>query len=423
MTSNLLRNAYCVILALLISGCSSLAPLLATPTPAPVLEATSTPQATPTVTAPATTNLPRLLRIWLPPRFDPDVETSAAGLLKQRLQDFENEYPNIQLEVRIKSETDILNTLTVTNNAAPEAMPDLIALSYSDMRTVASAGFLHPLEGLTSVLQDPDWYAFARELGHLKNTEYGIPFASDVLLTIYRPSVFKELPGTWEGLFESGTYMVFPISDPKALLSLSLYLSDGGTLVDDQGAITLNEDALVHLLSFYKQMIETETILMQTKDYQTDTQSLQFYRDGRADMAVVWASSDVHTQSGGYLPLLGLNNTHYSLGDGWVWALAGSNTENQPLAVELASYLIESNYMSDWTHAYGILPTRPQALSGWEGDSLKVSLNDVLQSAHPVPPKDVVSVVGPLLQEALIRIINGEQPEVVARSVVESLNK
>ena len=408
-------------LILLLVGCSSLAPLLATPTADSAPQATATPQPIPSVTATVTNNQPGLLRVWLPPRFDPNIESPSAELLHQRILDFENEYPGIQVEIRIKSESEILNTLVVTNNAAPESMPDLIALSYSDMRAVASAGFLHPLEGLTSLLQEPDWYAFARELGHLKNIEYGIPFASDVLLTVYRPSVFETLPATWEAFFASGTYMVVPISDPKALFSLSLYLSDGAELVDDQGAIALNEETLTQVLSFYKQALETKSILPQTRDYQTDTQSLQFYRDGKADMAVIWASSDIQTHNGSYAPLSGLNNAHYALGDGWVWALAGANSENQPLAVELATYLVDSDFMSGWTREAGFLPTRPQALSGWEGDELKASINEVLQSAHPIPSKDVVSVVGPLMQGALIRIFNGEQPEVVARSVIEDL--
>lgn len=408
-------------LILLLVGCSALAPLLATPTADTAPQATTTPQVVPTNTVPAITNQPQLLRVWLPPRFDPNGETPSASLLKQRLEEFENNYPGIRLDIRIKSEADILNTLSITSKAAPEAMPDLIALSYSNMQDTASAGFLHPLDGLTSVLQDPDWYVFARELGHLQNTEYGIPFASDVLLTIYRRAVFEEIPITWEALFESGTYLVLPISDPKAYFSLSLYLSEGGQLVDDQGTVTLSEENLISLLSFYNRAIETETILPLTRDYQTDAQSLQFFREGNADMAVVWASSDIQTLSGGYSPVLGLNNAHFSLGDGWVWALAGSNTENQPLAVELASYLVDSNFMSEWTFATGVLPTRPQALNGWEGEELRTSINEILQSARPVPSKDLVSVVGPLLQGALIRVFNGEQPEVVARSVIEDL--
>jgi len=77
--------------------------------------------------------------------------------------------------------------------------------------------------------------------------------------------------------------------------------------------------------------------------------------------------------------------------------------------------------MSEWALAYGVLPTRPQAVDGWDDQLLKLSMDEVLQSAHPIPPRDVMAIVSPVLQEAVIRIFNGEQPEVVARSVIESL--
>lgn len=363
---------------------------------------------------------PRLLRLWLPPQFDPLAGTPSADLLRERLQTFEAGHPGLRLEVRVKAEADILRTLSITASAAPEAMPDLIALSYSNMQAVASAGLLHPLEGLTSVLQDPDWYAFARDLGHLKNVEYGIPFACDALTAVYRPSVFEQSPSAWRGLLESGSILVFPASDPRALFPLSLYLSDGGSLVDEQGAPALDAQKLARALSAYREAIETGLIPPQIRDFQTDAESLQFYRQGQADVAVIWASSDLQSRSGAYGPLPGLSDLPYSLGDGWVWALAGSRVESQPLAAELASYLVESEFMSAWTRAAGLLPTRPQALNGWE-DGLRSSLTEVIQSTHAVPPQEVLSILGPLLQEALARIFNGEQPDVVARSVVEAL--
>lgn len=405
---------------LFLAGCSSLAPLLAPPTPVPSPQATSTPQATPTATPTAAVSQPRLLRVWLPPQFDPQADNPSAELLRARLQAFQQEYPGIQLEIRIKSDADILRTLTITNNAAPAALPDLIALSYWNMQKAASGGFLHPLEGLTSLLQDPDWYAFARELAHLKNVEYGIPFGSDVLVMVYRPSMFAEPPSTWEDVFASGVSLAFPASSPTALFPLSLYLSENLDLTDDRGSILPDEDALVSLFSFYKRAIESGIIPPPVRDQQTDLQSIQFYRNGQSHLAVVWLSSDLQARSGNYLPLPGLSNAQYSLGNGWVWALAGSDVENQPLAVELASYLVESRFMSEWTRAAGILPTRPQALTGWEED-LRVPLHEALQSAHPLPAEDSVSVVGPLLQGALIRLFNGEQPEVVARSVMDEL--
>jgi spermidine/putrescine-binding protein len=334
--------------------------------------------------------------------------------LRQRLTDFENEHPGIEIEVRIKSDVDITSVLSVTNNAAPSVMPDLVALSYADMQVAASAGFLHPLDGLTDILQDPDWYAFARELGHYQNTEYGLPFASDAILIVYRPSVFEESLSSWDAVFSSGNQISFPVSDPRAYFPLTLYASGRSDLVD--------EAALTRVLSLYQLAFETGAIAPSIRGFQTDEQTLQAFRDGDADLAVVWASSDITVQSGQYIPLLGLDGSHYSLGSGWVWALAGSNVDNQSLAVELASYLVESEFVSDWTLTSNYLPTRPHALDLWENESQRISLNEVLQSTHPVPLDDASVALGSLLPEALIRIFNGEQPEVVARSVIESLD-
>lgn len=419
MTSRFWRIAS-LTLTLLLAGCASLAPLLSPPTPVPSPQATATPQATPTLPAPAVTSQPRLLRVWLPARFDPNSGAPSAELLKARLQTFEAEHPGIKLDVRIKSETDILRILSLTNNAAPAAMPDLIALSYWNMQKAASAGFLHPLEGLTSLLQDPDWYAFARELGHLKNVEYGIPFASDVLVIVHRRGLFDAPPASWDDVLVSTASLTFPASDPQALFPFSLYLSNNLPLVDEQGALTLDEGALIRLFTFYRQALDRGTIPLSIRDQQTDAQSLQFYQAGQSNLAVVRLSSALQTPDGNYLPLPALENGYYTLGDGWVWALAGSNIENQPLAVELASYLVESSFMSQWTRAAGVLPARPQALNEWDVE-LRAPLHEALQSAHPLPPEDAVSVMGPLLQKALMRLFNGEQPEAVARSVMEEL--
>ena len=182
MIKKILRVAYCVIF-FAVTGCSSLAPLLSNPTPAPAPfgQATSTPQpfidSTPTV-LPVTEA--RVLRIWLPPRFDPNADTESANLLKQRLADFESAHPGVKIEVRIKAEegaTSLLNALSITNSAAPAVLPDLIALSRPDLESAALKGLIHPVDGLSVLLDDPNWYPYARELGHIENIGYGLPFA------------------------------------------------------------------------------------------------------------------------------------------------------------------------------------------------------------------------------------------------------
>ncbi|PWB74805.1 MAG: hypothetical protein C3F07_06995 [Anaerolineales bacterium] len=422
MMSRLLRIAYCSTLILL-AGCSSLAPFLSTPTPAPVIRPTTTPEPESSPTAPVQTG-PRVLRVWLPPRFDPNADTPSAELLKQRIDEFNIEHPDLEIEIRIKADgeaADLLNSLSITSGAAPAALPDLIMLSHSDMEVAAQRGLLHPIDGLTSILDEPDWYAFARDLGRVQNTSYGLPFSADALMMVYRASVFEEPPSTWEAIFTSGNQMTFPPSDPKAYFPLSLYLSADVPLTGDQGSVILDEGTLAQVLSLFRQAIDSETVPLTIRDDQTDLQALSLFREGEADVAVVWASSDLTSLSGQYLPLMGIDNAPYTVADGWVLALAGADPENQSLAAELASYLVDSDFMSAWSLAAGYLPTRPQALDGWQDEALKMSIDEILQAAHPLPPESVVSVTGPVMAQALFRIFNGEQPEAVARSVIESL--
>jgi len=96
--------------------------------------------------------------------------------------------------------------------------------------------------------------------------------------------------------------------------------------------------------------------------------------------------------------------------------LAGSNTENQALAVELAEYLIADEFIGAWTRETGYLPTRLSSVG--EPDPTLAAL---IESAKPLPSNDVLLVLGQLMQDALIRVLNGERPAVVAGSVVDAL--
>jgi len=84
--------------------------------------------------------------------------------------------------------------------------------------------------------------------------------------------------------------------------------------------------------------------------------------------------------------------------------------------VQLAEFLVEEDFIAEWTRATGYLPTRPSIVE--EGDR---TMTAILESAHPLPSNDVLAVLGPLMQEAITRVLNGEKPEDVAGSIVEKL--
>ncbi len=407
-----------------LAGCSSLAPFLAssTPTPVPVISSpevtptTSTPEPDATETALPATG-PRILRVWLPPQFDPNAGTESANLLKQRLADFETQHPGLEIEVRIKAEegeANILNALSVTSMAAPTALPDLVALSRPALEAAALKGLLHPIDGLSTTLQDPDWYGYARQLGQIENIGYGLPFAGNVFALVYRADLGEFT--NWEEILASEGVLAFPAGDPQGLVGLSLYASAGGEIVDPQGLPALDQAVLTRLLSLIEDGLGASMLSPSLAIVGTDAQALQLYRERNASMMITWASNYHPVSDEQIMPLPGLDETSYSFATGWMWSLAGSNAENQALAVELAEYLIADEFIGEWTREAGYLPTRPSSV-----DEQDPTLAALIESAKPIPSNDVLSVLGQLMQDALIRVLNGERPAVVAGSVVDSL--
>ncbi len=412
MISKVFRIVYFVILAALV-GCANIASLISQPTPVSVPHATSTPQPVPVATQTSTQLVSEvhILRVWLPPRFDPNADTESAKLLKQRLADFEAAHPRLKIEVRIKAEegeTSLLNSLSITSAAAPTALPDLVALSRPDLDAAVLKGLVHPVDGLSTVLHDPNWYPYARDLGHIQNIGYGLPFAGDALVLTHRPDLEIK---TWDDILSSKELLVFPAGDPQALVALSLYVSAGGKLVNEQGQPTLEQEPLTQTLTLIQNGLEKKVFLPAMINYEAGVQSIQAYRERRATLAITWAT-DGQGSEDVIQPVPSFNNTPHTFANGWVWALAGSEPEIQQVATELAEYLIADDFIGNWLKGSGFLPTRLSSSS---------DMNVILESAQLMPGNDVLSVLGPIMHQALTRVWNGDQVQDVVRSVMEQV--
>lgn len=429
MMNRVLRIAACGLLIFL-AGCSSLQSIdtdwinriLYTPTPVPIKTTTPTPE--PAQTSELSTGQPpvaqpQVLRIWLPEQFNPNANNPAATLLKQRLAEFEAEHPGLQLDIRIKAETgdaDLLNSLSVTNMAAQKALPDLVALPRPALEVAAQKGLVHSLDEYSTELQKADWYPYAREVAKVDGTVYGIPFAGDAEVILYRPDLVWIK--TWNDILLSEGHLIFAGADPQAEVGLTLYVSAGGNLLDAQGHPTLDQEILTQVLELFAKGRAATLFPAAATNISSDPQTLQEYRTRRADMAIVRFSDYRADQDGLVQPLMGLKpDTHFTFASGWVWSLAGQNPENQALALELAKFLMDDNFLLRWVPAAGYLPTRRPATNR----DASSPIPDVIEAMQAGPSSDTVAALGPLMQEALTRVLNGEQPDAVARSVVEKL--
>jgi len=413
-----LRTAWVIFFVFLFGGaaCAALPSLpraedtSPTKTPLPVsLPATSTPSPTPTLEG------PRVLRVWLPPRFDPSADTPAGRLLQSRLREFELRRPGLKVEVRIKAETgdaSLLASLLAAADAAPSALPDLVALPRSDAESAARQGVLHPLDGLTDFSENPDWYPYAREMARFRNAVYGIPFAADALALLYHP--LEGLSPTWESFQENQIRLLFAADDPRASFALCLYLSAGGTLTDDSGAPALDSSLLTQIFSFY----QSDAVSSTSVHYQEDDAVLRDFLVQPDTAAVLWVDSllDDFPKESALAAIPSLKGESCSLASGWIWSLAGSNPDLQPVAVELAEFLTDSEFLSAWSDAAGVLPPRPNALAAWtERDSLD-ALQAISAAARPLPEEDILSQLTPSLHDSILQVLNREiSPEDAAQ--------
>jgi len=426
-----------LVTSLSLTGCSGFTlPFLApqatiNPGSQPVTPAfpSSTAQPTQLVTATLTApSGPQVISMWVPPQFGPENNTPAAALLKNRLKVFEDQNPDVKIQVRVKAVTgpgSLLETLAAALAAAPLALPSLVALPRPDLETAALKGLIYPLDKLLeTAIDDPDWYAYARQMALIQGSTFGLPFAGDGMLLMYRPAHVNMHTGDWAGILSQGQVESFPAADPQGLLTLNLYLALGGSVSDAQGRPTLQPEILAQVLKLYTDGSKQGVFPVWLTQYQTDGQAWQAYREQSSQWLVTWTSrylSELPADSTAVvLPSLGPNQQ--TLANGWVWALSDPSPERRAIAVRLAEFLVQGNFLAEWSAAVGYLPTRSSALVSWPDQNQRGLINQVVLSAQLRPSSDLMASLGPVLADATQQVIKRQNdPVQAAQAAAERL--
>lgn len=368
-----------------------------------------------------------ILQVWVPPQFDPASGTTAGDLLAERLLSFSRRRPGVRVDVRVKAVEGpggLLDTLTTASAAAPLALPDLVALPRGLMETAALKGLLHPYDSLSLAMEDEDWYDYARDLARIQNSVFGLPFAGDALLLVYRPAIIPTPPADWVSALQASGPMIFPAADTQALFTLAMYQAASGEVRDDQGRPFLDVQPLTDVLSFYNDASQAGLMPFWLTQYASDDQAWDAMVENRANLAVTWASRYLGNMLAdtSAAPMPTKSGSPYTLATGWVWAMAAP-AEKQQLAAQLAEFLTDSDFLARWSQAAGYLPSRPSSLQGWENSSQQKIAADVLNSAHLYPPTDILSSLGPALQGAAVQVLKDQaEPLIAAQQAVNALS-
>jgi multiple sugar transport system substrate-binding protein len=370
---------------------------------------------------------PTVLRLWLPPQFDPNSGTPAGDLLKQQLDTFSQRRPNVQVEVRIKAldgPGGLLDSLTNASAAAPLALPDVVALPRPDLETAALKGLLHPFDGLTPAMDDSDWYDYARQLGRLQNSTFGLPFAGDALMLVYYTSQVPKPPADWGSVLGLTTPLAFAAADPQSLFTLAQYQAEGGAVRDDQGRPYIDPAALEKVLRFYLEASKSGVMPTWLTQLQNDDQVWEAFKERRASMAIAWNSlyfNQVITNTNA-APLPTENGKAFTLATGWVWALASSQPDRLEVGAQLAEFLTDTTFLAAWTQAAGYLPPRPSSLDAWTNKDQQLMVRQIVLSAGLYPSADIITSLGPPIQQATIQVLKQQtDPQTAAQQAAASL--
>ncbi len=387
--------------------------------------------ATPTAAAPTPTPVavpPHTLRVWLPAMVSEDNNAAAYEALTARIQAFASAH-EVAAEIRVKpagGEAGMLTTLGAARLVAPEAVPDVVLMSRVQMEAAAVKGLAFPLtsEAFTTPLTTDDWFPYARQLAMVQSVAYGVPFGGDALGLLYHPEAATP-PATWNAWLRASQKWLLPLGNRQAVALLALYRAAGGAWEDDNGRPVLEEEALRRTLSLLQEAVQSRLL---DSDLTELTSDAMLWARHQGDAQVFMLTHLSHLLPGpdprrmAPVPPAEADGQPVALADGLLWTLTTPDAVRQPLALALIADLDQPDFVASWTEAAGYLPPRQSCLDRWESADHTAIAKEIIPYLQAFPSRQVITVVGPVLQQAAAQVVTGKQsPESAAHWAVSTL--
>ena len=390
-----------LIFALLLSGCSLLndaeseaeatqTPEIWTPQPSP------SPPATPQAIEPDPAG-PTVLNIWVVGETSLEDDSPAGIILTEQLASFQNNNPDIELNVEVKASTgqgSALSYLRSGRDVAPAILPDMIVLSADQIETAAAEQLIYALDNLVVIGAYADLFPAAYSHSQVGDQAYAYPFTlSNLSHMAYSTSVFTQtLPLTWDELMVAEeTTFTFPGSGtPGAELVLSLYLASGGKLANESGQPILEVEPLANALTLLERGREEGLLPIQTTNMTVLAESWQAFNNGIADSVQTdYGQYSIERESGldsNYTGIPGVEAPLTPMVKAWTWVISTPDPGRQLLVADLLNWLIAAPNMGDWSLAAGELPARRTAFESWPADDgYNLFIQQQLEVANPYP--------------------------------------
>lgn len=391
------RRWFLVILLLsaLLSGCRQSSSAVADTTPEPTVGviALGTPGTGTNVTGGLPANpTERQLVLWLPAFTGLANDGSAGAVLDAAFKQFEQAQPAVRLDIQVKAESgpaDLLGYLQSTQQVAPSLLPDLILIDTQQLWQLADLGMIPPLTP-EEYSFDTDYYPFVTDAVTYRTERLGIPYAADLIHTIYEPSQFDAAPATWDELLATYPTYLFPAGEGSGGdLSATLhYVGANGTLIED--STTADDASLAALFGFLDEAQANGLIDARTTELPTFDATWRLYLNERPGLALVQTHNYLENlpshQDIAFGPVPTQDGSATTLGTTWAFAVLTTDPERRATAIQLVDLLLTPEVLGPWSQLAHRVPSRRSSMAVWPQDNPYYAFLQTLASSAQAPP-------------------------------------
>lgn len=418
-----------LLMVFLAAGCERLNEYLTSePTPPRTVasgRATETAPSTVVPAQPTLTPTPDVvtLTLWTTEALGPVGQTPGSRKLSAQIAAFEAANPGYKVDVVLKKlygEGGVLDFLTTTAAAVPDALPDIAALDIRQLGVAAQRDLIQPLSGKVAPGVAEDLVAPAHTAGQVDDVWFGMPFAADVQHLIYNTSLVATAPVTWTDVLSGTSEYLFPaggqppVAGRSGLVNDSFviqYLGVGARLGGESGRPTLDEEAIAAVLQFYADGLAAGVIPKNATQYDSLDDTWPVYLSEEVGLADVSAHQYLEGrdsfQKSSFAPIPTQEGGPISVFNAWAYVLVAQEPERQKVAWSLVEWLTGSERMGEWALAADYLPTRLSAWPKESDDEYLEFLAELLQNSQVRPVGPGHDEVGRALQQAIQEVFAG----------------
>ena len=399
-----------------------------------VAEPTTTPTMAPTATPHTDASEPFALTVWAPP----DVAASAEGsegLLAQARQRVAGSWPNASIEVLPKAPDGpggIPQLLAAMQPVLPAHLPDAALVDAAEIRGLVERGLAVPLDDLVSDSLWDGLYPYAAQAVTVDGVRYGLPQDADLTTMYYNSGMVAEPPGDWASLVGVNGGYLFPAvagDDTAYRLFLGHYAALNGALRGEDGQAMLDATVAARVLRGYRELVEAEAIPEGGLSLDSADSCWAVYLTGESAVSSArsyqYLRDRERVRLTRYAPQASFGGTAPPVANVRAWVILTHDATRQEVAGQLisqcllparaATWLAESHYVPTTRSSLPLLIEDEDERAFWDGQ---------LVSAVPAPAADVRARLRPLVERALVDVLEGaaspEQAAVTAALAVDS---